>query len=123
MCGQLVQQADLMATFADILGAKLPDGAGEDSVSLLPLLKGEDRAVREHAVNCAASGAPGIRRGSWKLILASDSGGRSKGDREQPVQLYNLADDLGETKNLAAEQPEIRAFVDFIHGSTRSLVR
>jgi arylsulfatase A-like enzyme len=106
VCGQLVQQADLMTTFADILGAKLPDGAGEDSVSLLPLLKGEDRAVREHAVNCSANGVPGIRRGSWKLILAPGSGGWSKGDSDQPVQLYNLADDLGEAKNLAAEQPE-----------------
>jgi arylsulfatase A-like enzyme len=106
VCGQLVQQADLMATLAEILGTQLPDDAGEDSFSLLPLLRGEDRPVREHAVNCAMSGVPGLRQGPWKLILASGSGGWTKGgDSTQPVQLYNLADDLGETNNLAAEQP------------------
>ena len=46
-CDQLVQQADLMATFAEVLGTTLPDDAGEDSVSLLPLLRGGDRPVRE----------------------------------------------------------------------------
>jgi arylsulfatase A-like enzyme len=98
VCGQLVHQADLLATFAEALGAKLPDTAGEDSVSLLPLLKGEDRPVREHAVSCAAGGAPALRLGPWKYI-AGPAGG-------QPVQLYNLADDHGETTNRAAEQPE-----------------
>jgi arylsulfatase A-like enzyme len=107
VCGQLVQQADLMATFADILGAKLPDTVGEDSFSLLPLFQGRDKPVRDHAVNCSMSGVPGLRQGPWKLILAPGSGGWTKdGDATQPVQLYNLADDLGETKNLAADQPE-----------------
>jgi arylsulfatase A len=42
VCGQIVQQADVMATMADILGVTLPDNAGEDSVSFLPLLRGDD---------------------------------------------------------------------------------
>lgn len=106
-CGQLVQQADLLATFADILGVKLPDSAGEDSFSLLPLLNGEDRPVREHAVNASSGGVPALRQGAWKYIAAAGSGGWGKGgDLSQPVQLYNLAEDLGETRNLAAAQPE-----------------
>jgi len=99
VCGQLVHQADIMATLADILGAKLPDDAGEDSFSLVPLLKGANRPIREHAVSCAASGAPGIRSGPWKLILAADP--KAKTD----VQLYNLETDIGETRNLAADNP------------------
>ena len=43
VCDRLVHQADVMATFADIVGQPLPDNAGEDSFSLLPLLEGEDR--------------------------------------------------------------------------------
>jgi len=39
-CKQLVHHADVMATIADILGTQIPDNAGEDSYSLLPLLKG-----------------------------------------------------------------------------------
>jgi arylsulfatase A len=54
--------------------------------------------VRGHAVSCAASGVPALRQGPWKYI-AGPAGG-------QPVQLYNLAEDLGETRNLAADQPE-----------------
>jgi arylsulfatase A-like enzyme len=107
VCDQLVQQSDLLATFADALGTKLPDNAGEDSVSLLPLLKGENRPVREHAVSASIQGTPAVRSGSWKYIPAPGSGGWGKGgDQSQPVQLYNLASDLGETKNLAAALPE-----------------
>ena len=103
VCGQLVHQADVLATVADILGTRQPDNAGEDSFSLSPLLKGGDKPVREHAVSCASSGIPGLRRGPWKLILARDP--KAKTD----VQLYNLDNDIGETTNLAAEKPELVA--------------
>jgi arylsulfatase A-like enzyme len=100
-----VQQADLMATFADVLGAKLPDNAGEDSFSLVPLLTGGDQPVRAHAVNCSATGVPAVRDGPWKLILGPP-GRTASAQGKQPVHLYQLADDLGETKNLAASMPE-----------------
>ena len=107
VCDQLVQQSDLLATFAAALGTKLPDNAGEDSVSLLPLLKGDHRPVREHAVSASIQGTPAVRHGSWKYIPAPGSGGWAKGgDPAQPVQLYHLADDLGESKNLAAALPD-----------------
>ena len=111
VCGQLVHQADILRTLADVWGARLPDNAGEDSFSLLPLLRGEDKPIRQHAISCAMSGIPALRQGDWKLIAAaSGSGGFSQNqppiEPATPVLLYNLADDLGETKNLAAEQPE-----------------
>jgi arylsulfatase A-like enzyme len=102
-CGRLVHQADLIATVADILSAKLPDNAGEDSFSLLPLLKGGDKPIREHAVSCASSGIPGLRRGPWKLVLARDPKAKTE------IQLYNLDDDIGEKTNLAADKPELVA--------------
>jgi hypothetical protein len=50
---------------------------------------------------------PAIRDGRWKLILGKGSGGWSKGGDEGPdVQLYDLEADLGERRNLAAEEPE-----------------
>jgi arylsulfatase A-like enzyme len=103
VCKQLVHQADVMATLADVLGAKLPDNAGEDSFSLLPLLRGGDKPIREHAVSCAARGTAGLRKGPWKLIFEPDP--QAKTD----TCLYNLDDDLGEMKNLAAEKPELVA--------------
>lgn len=107
VCDQLVQQSDIIATFAEVLGTTLPDNAGEDSVSLMPLLKGGDQPVRENAVSASIGGTPALRSGNWKYIPAPGSGGWGKGgDQSQPVQLYHLADDLGETNNLAATMPE-----------------
>jgi arylsulfatase A-like enzyme len=103
----LVHQADLLATVAEILGTKLPDDAGEDSFSLLPLLKGGTAAVRTHAVSCSIRGVPAVRLGSWKYIAAPGSGGWGGGDDAiEPVQLYDLAADIGETRNLAAAHPD-----------------
>lgn len=106
-CDQLVHQADLLRTFADLLGSTLPDNAGEDSFSLLPLLKGGSAPVRSHAVSASMGGVPAVRHGSWKYIAAPGSGGWGKGgDQSQPVQLYDLATDISESKNLAAAMPE-----------------
>ncbi len=106
-CDQLVHQADLIATLAEALDVKLPDSVGEDSFSLLSLLKGSDQPVRETAVSCSIQGVPSLRQLNWKYIAAPGSGGWGKGgDQSQPVQLYNLSDDISETKNLAAEQPQ-----------------
>lgn len=106
-CDQLVHQADWLATLAEILGVRLPDNAGEDSFSILPLLKGEQRAIRQTAVSCSIQGVPAVRSGSWKYIPAPGSGGWGKGgDQSQPVQLYNLTSDVSEAKNLAAAEPD-----------------
>jgi len=105
-CDQLVHQADLLATIAELLGASLPADAGEDSLSLMPLLRGGGQPVRQHAVSCGVRGLPAIRDGRWKLILGRGSGGWSKGGDAADVQLYDLAADLGERNNLAADQPE-----------------
>ncbi|HPU05153.1 MAG TPA: arylsulfatase [Thermogutta sp.] len=89
VCIQLVHQADLFATLAEILEVPIPPNAGEDSFSLLPLFRGENRSVRPHAVSCASSGVPSVREGPWKLILNKNP------------ELYQLDNDPGETANLA----------------------
>ncbi|MCP4194279.1 MAG: arylsulfatase [Planctomycetaceae bacterium] len=104
---QLIHQADLIATFAEIFGVKLSDDEAEDSFSLIPLFEGEDRAVRKHAVSTSIRGIPAVRFREWKYIPVTGSGGWGKGgDPSQSVQLYNLATDLSETNNLAAREPQ-----------------
>ncbi|NND07027.1 MAG: arylsulfatase [Saprospiraceae bacterium] len=121
---QLVHQADILATIAEILDVSLPPDAGEDSYSLLPLLKGEDGPVREHAVSASIHGLPSVRLGAWKLILAQGSGGWSPGGDSSRIQLYNLAEDLGETQNIADEQPgrvsEMKALMEKLISDGRS---
>jgi arylsulfatase A-like enzyme len=98
VCDDTVCLNDLLATAAEIVGQKVPDGAGEDSVSLLPLLLGTAKEpVREATVHQSMAGDLAIRQGPWKLIFFKN------GKRE----LYNLKDDLGETKNVAAENADV----------------
>jgi len=102
-CGQLTCLTDLMATCADILSANLPDNAGEDSVSILPLLKGQDRPVREAVVHHSINGMFALRQGNTKLIFGAGSGGWSKpSDDKSPVQLYDMTQDVGERQNRQA---------------------
>ncbi|MCO6453803.1 MAG: arylsulfatase [Pirellulaceae bacterium] len=114
VCGQLVHQADLLATLADLWDAQLPADAGEDSFSLLPLLRGGDRPIREHAVSHGSNGLPALRMGQWKLLLGPSGGGAwselsATAPDGHPAQLYDLAADLGETTNRYAAEPEIVA--------------
>jgi len=106
ICNQLVEQADLMATFAEILGIKLPDNAGEDSFSFLAPMQGKNKPVRENSVSCSITGVPSLRAGKWKLISGSGSGNMSKLRDDNTVKLFNLQDDPGETVNLAGNQPD-----------------
>ncbi len=116
---QTICFTDLLATFADVCGAKLPAGAGPDSFSLLPVLEGRQpkgKPIRGPIVmQAGSSSAMMIRSGDWKLINQLGSGGFSQPKTTKPKpgdpagQLYNLRDDLAETKNLYLEHPEIVA--------------
>ena len=72
---------------------KLPDNAGEDSFSLLPLLQGEDKPIRQHAVSCAMSGVPALRRrlethrrGLRQRRIQREPAADRAGDARTPVQ-------------------------------------
>lgn len=91
---------DLMATAAEIVGAKLPDNAGEDSVSLLSELQGAAKtAAHEATIHQSSSGDLAIRQGPWKLVFLKS------GKRE----LYNLQTDLSETNDVLSANPDVAA--------------
>ena len=114
---RLIGQYDFLATCAEIVATDVPEGAGEDSVSFLPALLGDDNggSPRESIVSQSIRGSFAIRRGDWKLSLCpAGSGGWSEprpGRQDlsglPTLQLYDLAADPGEETNLQAEHPEI----------------
>jgi arylsulfatase A-like enzyme len=116
-CDQLVCLVDFMATCADILREKIPDNAGEDSVSILPAMLGTAVApLHEAVVSHSINGSFAIRQGRWKLELCPDSGGWSapkpgspEAEKLPPVQLYNMSRDIGERSNEWVSHPEIVA--------------
>lgn len=107
---------DFFATCSELTGYSIKDTEAEDSYSMLPLITGEsDTDIRTYTIHHSVNGSFAIRKGDWKLILCSGSGGWSyptlqdikKENLDLPeMQLYNLKEDIGETQNLIAEYPE-----------------
>ena len=121
---QLMSLTDEMATYAEMVGRKLPNDAAEDSYSMLPVLLGEqgDTPVRRHLIQQTIRLKMSIRRGKWKYLDHRGSGGNDYNrtgpvgmkpyamedtDPDAPGQLYNLEEDPGETTNLYSKHPEI----------------
>ena len=99
---QPVSQTDLLATFAEMLGKRLPANAGEDSISFYPVLRGMGEGgfrPRVAMVHHSSQGRFAIREGKWKLVM-EDS-------RRANRELYDLSSDSGETKNLIADNPDV----------------
>ncbi len=101
VCDDTICLNNLLATCADILGATLPDDAGEDSFSILGPLCGRtpDKPSHEAVVHHSGWGDFAIRRGPWKLI--EGSGGK------KVSQLYNLREDPAEKENLYDKHPDV----------------
>jgi len=91
---------DVYATAAAVARAPIPDSRPIDGVNLLPYLMGE-KAGRPHDVLFwRMYGRAALRSGDWKLLR------NPKGRSGSAWQLYNLADDISESNNLAQSQPE-----------------
>lgn len=111
---EIICSTDFMASAAEIAGLTLPENAGEDSYSFLPIISQRKyrQPLREATVHHSIDGRFAIRRGDWKLIVWPGSGGwsfpRTQEDlRDLPdMQLFNLAEDPFERENVVQERPE-----------------
>jgi arylsulfatase A-like enzyme len=115
VCDQTMSFTDVLATMADVVGKALPAGAGPDSFSVLPALKGGTFSRAPIVMQSGSSGLMTIRSGRWKLIEGLGSGGFTKpaqiepGPNDPAGQLYDLSADLAETTNRFAPEPDIVA--------------
>ena len=95
---------DIMPTLADITHSAIPTNEVTDGISFLPTLLDKGKQ-REHEYLYwefhEGGGRLALREGDWKMdVLNAISKDKEK------IELYNLADDLGETNNLANANPE-----------------
>ncbi|MCA9246723.1 MAG: sulfatase-like hydrolase/transferase [Planctomycetales bacterium] len=106
-CDQYLIIEDVFPTFLEMAGVDgyQQIGGKIDGVSFLPLLKQSGEYPRERPIFWHFPNTydqppySSVRQGDWKLIYQH---------AEQRLELYNLADDIGETNNLADVHPEIR---------------
>ncbi|MBP6963980.1 MAG: sulfatase-like hydrolase/transferase [Armatimonadetes bacterium] len=85
---------DVLPTAVTVAGGK--PGANVDGVNILPFLKGEKKGVPHDRLFWRWIDKYGARVGDWKLV--------QNGDGKE--LLFNLADDIGETTDLSAANPD-----------------
>ena len=137
VCNNLVQATDMVPTFFDVAGASVPEGYRMDGKSIKPILANPNAKIHDH-LYFELGYARGIRTDEWKYIairygaerfgqieaakltklpnaLAYGGGGKNASNHLQrrphylePDQLYNLANDPLEMKNLA-KNPRFKA--------------
>lgn len=93
---------DMLPTFCEIAGIKTNEPS--DGISILPTLTGKSQKEHEYLYweFTERGGKQAIRKGDFKAIRQNIFE-----NPDAPVELYNLANDLGETKNIAGENPQI----------------
>lgn len=102
----LVELTDVLATVVEITGEPAQGTSGMDSISFLPILKGEKKSTRPFSVHHSLNGTFALRQGPWKLIEGRGSGGftrprnQDQFEDDTPGQLYRLDTDPKEQKNL-----------------------
>jgi arylsulfatase A-like enzyme len=95
--------ADVLPTLANLAATNTPDGI--DGQSIAPVLLGEATTLKRPSMRdylyWEHAGARAVRSGGWKAILPRGA--------DSKIELYNLDEDIGETHNIATENPALAA--------------
>lgn len=95
-----VSNLDLVSTIMSLNGVAKPySGYAFDGVDLMPYLSGNKSGLPHETLYWRRDDDYAIRHGDWKLAWNDESGPKT-------IRLFNLKDDPGEWKDLAAQHPE-----------------
>ncbi len=98
---------DVMPTLAELVGGKVPKSI--DGISFAPLLLGQPEQQKTHPCLYwefhGYGGQQAVRMGDWKAVRQN----LLRNNSSDPVktELYNLKTDIGESHDVAADNPEI----------------
>ena len=107
---------DFLPTFAALGGAHVPDGVKIDGRDIMPLLLGKTKtSPREVHYYFISNRLEAVRSGPWKLAISRQSENMGAAPAKKPgtaakdfkPTLYNLDTDIGETRDVAAEHPDV----------------
>ncbi|MGS2722628.1 arylsulfatase [Porticoccus sp. GXU_MW_L64] len=96
---------DVLPTLAQLTGAPVPEGV--QGLSFLPSLFNEGEQKQHPYLYwefAMQGGKQAVRMGDWKAVKLN-----ARSNPHAPIELYNLAADIGETRNVADQHPDIVA--------------
>ena len=110
--GAIAGMMDVLPTFAKLGGGTVPTDRKIDGMDLWPVLSGKvPDSGREAFYYFRGPLLEAVRSGPWKLhlIARGPTGPKAKQKEagEPPPILHNLDEDIGETKNVAAANPDV----------------
>jgi len=108
ICTELTATMDILPTLASITGAKLPE-MEIDGKNMIDLWKGKKGAKTQHEYYFYVASGEAVRSGEWKYHKKEVFQVKGTARKTDGPTLYNLKNDIGETKNVIAQHPEIAA--------------
>jgi arylsulfatase A-like enzyme len=109
VCAEPAQHVDILPTIIEIAGARAPDQI-QDGLSLVPVFRDPSARLGREAVFQHFPGYLGSGKDQWRTtpVGVVHSGGFKLMEffEDGRLELYNLKEDIGETRNLAVSQPE-----------------
>lgn len=122
-----VIQLDILPTVLAATGGEYSHKKKLDGVNLLPYLKGENKEPPHDALFWRFGAQMAIRMGDWKLTKAPGDDikfNRSDLPSAEGSHLFNLKDDIGESKNIASANPEkVKALTEAWNQWNKELVK
>src|SRR6185295_10617192 len=100
-----VIQLDFLPTALAAAGVDLPSEARAEGVDLLPFLTGKNDSQPHSTLYWRFGEQMAIRQGDWKLVRYDPVMDGMKG-KATKAKLYNLAKDIGESKDLIEAEPD-----------------
>ena len=120
-CKEVAATIDLLPTLAHLSGGKV-SGRKIDGKNIWPLMSGKNSAKSPHKNYVLMHGPGAVRSGKWKFYPWKEGKGGKRHEKANnpspdPVQLYDTLADIGETKNLASQYPNIVKQMQFAYDS------
>lgn len=115
---EFLSSLEILPTFAAVAGARLPPDLKLDGFNLLPVLQGKAKSSRTEMFWDWPSGFEAARVGNHKWVSYVPR--ERRGEVPAKEELFDLAADPSEKRNLAASQPEVLARVKAAYARWRA---
>ena len=115
---ELVANWDLFPTIMGLTGTTAADPDEQDGIDLTPVLLGTGESPQRDALYWefhSRGGLQALRSGRWKALRSG-----AHADADAPIELFDLKNDPAESRDVAAEHPDVVARMDRMMKASRT---